>query len=76
MNISMTNVCDFTHIERAKNIQTLKITHPGQTVNFRLYHAMHILRANVVRVQMGHLGAISVHLMRRQNFSGKFHFNF
>ena len=45
----------------------------GETIDFRLKHAIHIPKAMHLRLKMKCLGAILVYPVRRQNFAGKMH---
>ena len=56
---------------RSEGLFLDKKNFPGETVDFRLQHAIHILKAKHLRLKMGCLGAILVHPVRRQNFAGK-----
>ena len=44
---------------------------PGETVEFRLKHALHILKAMHLRLKIKYLGAMLVDPVRHQNFAGK-----
>ena len=62
---------DLYHPRKAVFRGCLWTNFPGETVDFRLQHAIHILKAKHLRLKMGCLGAILVHPVRRQNFAGK-----
>ena len=44
---------------------------PGESVDFCLQRALHILKAMHLRLKMKYLGAMSVDPVRRQIFAGK-----
>ena len=46
-----------------------KISFPGQTVNFGLYHVLHILKAIVAAENLSYLKTLFEHPTRRQIFA-------
>ena len=48
-----------------------KISFPGQTVDFRLYHVIHIWKAMTLSYNLAYQEIISVHPTKRQIFAGK-----
>ena len=66
----------FTLFSNFMKFQEGKYDTVSNVVDCHLQYDIQILEAMHVRAQLGYLGAILVHPMRRQNFAGELHLNF